>query len=956
MTGMKGLLNILIVIAALAVSACRGFQDPDDFLVPEPQEPFTLSVSKSTIESDGTDAAVLEITDANGLILTDEEYIRNTSFYIEELDEWRSGMGGDPSAPNVFTSIVDGTYTISAMYNGVSCVNSVKVKSQNRSKYEVFHKNVAIYRLTGTWCQYCPYMTEALSNVDDYTKDHSIVLEFHNNDEFSVPYNSAMDMAAMLLSRYGTSDDGYPYCIYSLGEGSGKRTVNDIQRFVKNQMTAAPARTGIKAESVVENGKVTVNATVKASAAGKYDLGVAILKDNCRPTSSDAYEEVYNDVVTMISGNFYAMSSGAFELEAGGEMNIAKVCEHADIMQGGKCKVVLFTLTESGGKTIVDNAVSFKVGDSVDYRYNTDSGAGLPDDDIPSGGYPQKMIGMQFTSTGCTNCPVLSGAIRNVEAEMPGRIIPVAFHMDYGGYEDPMTLPVNTKFYEKVNTGEGLPMFALNFRKSSSHIINEYAKIVSEIEHQAQTWPAVTGVAVSSRYDAESGKAEVTARFKADEAGVYRYHIFLVEDGIEAVQMGSDNGSYVHDNVFRAMSADNIMGARLNDGAELVAGKEYSVSRSIMLEEGWKPENMRVVACILRTDDGGVTFSGDNANVCALGESVDYYGNPLSGSDGELILSVDRSEVSEGSTEPVRFSVSHDGRDVTESALIICVASPQGLLKPEATDAVFLPDMAGTYEFVAWYRGLTSEPVYVTVSSAEEVEEGRFQRRVCVMEFTGAWCAQCPDGATLLNYLISRTYKDKAFALAFHNDDDYAIPQEQDLYKMFGWSGYPAYVTDMRDVGLLNEGGCAPSIEKSLYDTATHCGAAVSSVIEQETGTVTVNARVFAERSSSYRIAAYVVEDKIKGEQTMSTGSVNKEYTHRHVVRKMLSSNVRGESLGRLVAGSETEKSFEFTVEDGWNAANLSVAVLVIDEAGHVNNMAVCAADGGSMDYEYVNN
>lgn len=947
---------VLSLAAALILVSCHGFQDPDDFLVPEPQEPYTLSVSKATIESDGADAAVLEITDANGLVLTDEEYLRNTSFYIEELDEWRSGIGSSV-APNIFTSIVDGTYTISAMYKGVYCTNSVTVKSQNRSKYEVFHKNVAIYRLTGTWCQYCPYMTEALANVNDYTKDHSIVLEFHNNDEFSVPYNGSMDMAAMLLSRYGTSDDGYPYCIYSLGEGSGKRTVNDIQRFVKNQMTAAPARTGIKAESVVENGKVTINATVKASAAGKYDVGIAILKDNCRPASSGAYEDVYNDVVIMISGNFYALSSDAFELQAGDEMQLEKVCEHADIVPGGRCKVVLFTLTESGGKTIIDNAVSFKVGESVDYRYNTDSNTGTPGDDVPAADYPHRMLGMQFTSVGCTNCPILTSAIKNVEANMPGRIIPVSFHMDYGEYEDPMTLPVNTRFYEMVNTGEGLPMFALNFRKSSSHIVNEYAKIVSEIEHQAETYPAVAGVAVSSTWQEGSDKVEVTAKFKVNEAGEYRYHIFLVEDGIESYQVGSDGGSYVHDNVFRAMTADNITGTRLNGGNDLVTGKEYSVTRTISLEEGWNPARMSAVAVILNTEDSGETFCANNANVCALGESVDYYGNAMSDSEGQVVLTADRNEIKVGSGESVRFTVSYAGADVTGSALIICTSSPEGLQKPEAVDSEFSADLAGTYEFVAWYQGYTSEPVSVTVySDAEGTEEGRFQRRVCVMEFTGAWCAQCPDGATLLNYLVTRTYKDKAFVLAFHNEDDYAVPQEQELYKMFGWSGYPAYVTDMRDVGLLNEGGCAQTIETSLYDSPTHCGVSVSSVLDAGTGSVTVQAKVFAERSATYRIAAYVIEDKIKGEQTTSTGSKDKNYTHRHVVRKMLSSNVRGDSLGKLAAGSETEKSFGFTVEDGWNTANLSVAVLAIDDAGHVNNMAVCLADGGSMDYEYVNN
>ena len=97
-------------------------------------------------------------------------------------------------------------------------------------------------------------MSEALRNIDDYTKDHSILLEFHNADEYSVNYNGAMDIAEMLLKRF--SGDGYPYAIYSLANGSGKRTVNDIQRFVKEQLAANPAKTGIKASSEVVNGKL----------------------------------------------------------------------------------------------------------------------------------------------------------------------------------------------------------------------------------------------------------------------------------------------------------------------------------------------------------------------------------------------------------------------------------------------------------------------------------------------------------------------------------------------------------------------------------------------------------------------------------------------------------------------------------------------------------------------------
>lgn len=358
--------SFCFLAAAFAVS-CAGNVDPNDVLPGTPVEPYTLSADKSQIESDGKDAATLVVTDANGLVLTEGNYLRQVSFHIAETDEWRSGMGYEGEADK-FSSIIDGTYTISAMYSGKECENTVTVASQNRRKYELFHKNVAIYRLTGTWCQYCPYMTEALNNVDAFTKDHSVVMEFHNGDEFSVAYNPAMDLAAFLLNRYGTKDDGYPYCIYSISEGSGKRTVNDIKRLVMNRLVEHPAQTGIKASSTLAGGKLTVNASVMASVAGKYDLGMAVLKDNCIPTST-AHEDVYNDVVISASGNFYAMSTDSFTLEAEAEKTLVKEWESPEL-DADDCRVVLFTLREADGKVIIDNAVDFNIGETIDYRYN----------------------------------------------------------------------------------------------------------------------------------------------------------------------------------------------------------------------------------------------------------------------------------------------------------------------------------------------------------------------------------------------------------------------------------------------------------------------------------------------------------------------------------------------------------------------------------------------------------
>lgn len=482
-------------------------------------------------------------------------------------------------------------------------------------------------------------------------------------------------------------------------------------------------------------------------------------------------------------------------------------------------------------------------------------------------GYAKKQIAMQFTSVGCVNCPFLADAIKDVQKNRPGEIIPVAFHMDFGGYEDPMTLASNLKYFEKVATGEGLPMFALNFRKSSQHIINEYAKIVSEIDLQAKNYPAVCGVAVSAEFDSDARKVTVAAKFKSDVARIYRYHIFLVEDGIEYLQQGSDAESYIHNNVLRAYAGDNILGSKLNAGEYVEPGKEYEIAQTLDVSADWNADNMRVVVAVLDSRDGGKTFYANNAAECAFGKSSDY------AFEGDLPMI-----------------------------------------------------------------------------------ESRFQKHVCVMEFTGVWCSQCPEGATTVNYLVDRLYEGKTSLLAFHNGDVYALPQEQEFAAAFKFGVYPSYIIDMRKdmIGELCKGGCGADIDEALYNSAVHCGAAVECSFDPATKTAEVNAKMFSELNTEYRIAAYVVEDKVIGEQTMSDNTVRKDYSHRHVVRKMLSSTIYGDGLSKVAPETEKEKTYTFTVADDWDIEKLSVAVLILDKKGSVNNMATCAVNGGKMDYEYL--
>ena len=250
---------------------------------------------------------------------------------------------------------------------------------------------------------------------------------------------------------------------------------------------------------------------------------------------------------------------------------------------------------------------------------------GTPGTEVVSA-YKQQMVAMQFTSVGCVNCPVLATSIKNIQKNMPGVIIPVSFHLDYD-VTDPMTLSINKKFYEKVDLikdgSPGLPMFALNFRQSSKHIVSEYAKIQSEIEYQAENFPVTCGVAIETSYDASKKSISVNARFKSDVAAPYRYHIFVLEDGIQYGQAGDETGSYVHDNVLRAIAGDDVRGTRLNSGNALEVDKEYSVQKNMSVSESWNPAKLRVMVAMLK-EDSASEWGSYNANVCTVGSSVDY--------------------------------------------------------------------------------------------------------------------------------------------------------------------------------------------------------------------------------------------------------------------------------------------------------------------------------------------
>ncbi|MBQ8810122.1 MAG: Omp28-related outer membrane protein [Bacteroidales bacterium] len=328
------------------------------------------------------------------------------------------------------------------------------------------------------------------------------------------------------------------------------------------------------------------------------------------------------------------------------------------------------------------------------------------------------------------------------------------------------------------------------------------------------------------------------------------------------------------------------------------------------------------------------------------------------------VLKAGDVEIDLASETRTEFTVTYNGADVTGESVI---SSPTA----EVMGNVFMPQQEGTYTFVAEYSGRLSNEVTVNViDSAPEYVESKYDRHVCVIEFTGAWCINCPEGYDKMMGVLSKPsmakYKENIHICAFHSDlegtDTLAIPATQDVFKLFDGLAYPSFATDLRESGVLTSEGISlfqPSIMASFNDCPAHCGVAVSSTLNPDGTEAEVTARVMSEKTSDYRVVILVVQDRIKGwQKTPMFSEGQPDYNHSHVVRKVVTSysgTFTGEKLtddGRIAAGSEASKTWTVDIDSRWVLENTEVYAIVLDKDGYVNNMNVCHIDGGDSGYD----
>lgn len=358
------------VMLALVLAAVVSCGDP----IGSNDGELTIVVDKTQIESDGKDAAVFKIMRGSVEVSTEDEM--GSVFFKNVADGTRL-----PRYSKSFTSIADGEYEFVGIYNGEETVNSVKIKSVNRADYEVYHRNVAVFKLTGTWCVNCPRMTSALHSLEGDAAEHSIVLACHSEEKghpFYVPYNGT-DLASSIFIQMGESSASYPtncYDMVSLSTSSSTVTIADE---IMQRRISSPANVGIKISSVrLDGNTMKVSASVKASAAGTYDMVCALVADNLKYEGgyTDNDEDLYSNVVLAVSGDNFLTYRSASVFDLAKDAEYSRDFEFtfdnapSESVLKNMRAVILVHKKNADGTSEVNNCAECSYGKTQDYQYN----------------------------------------------------------------------------------------------------------------------------------------------------------------------------------------------------------------------------------------------------------------------------------------------------------------------------------------------------------------------------------------------------------------------------------------------------------------------------------------------------------------------------------------------------------------------------------------------------------
>lgn len=315
----------------------------------------------------------------------------------------------------------------------------------------------------------------------------------------------------------------------------------------------------------------------------------------------------------------------------------------------------------------------------------------------------------------------------------------------------------------------------------------------------------------------------------------------------------------------------------------------------------------------------------------------------------QLTLKASKTTVEADAQDVVEFTVTdQNGKDYTNESTMHFQNKDTG----EFIDSKWTFFDDGKYTIRARYNGVYSNEVVITAQNHAKYE--KYYRNVAIYQMTDVECLNCPKLSVILEKLEEKD-PGRLVRMAFHGkyskNDPFEIPATGELVSIFGINGWPTAIVDMREktVGSAFAGvDIQPMINKSRQDLAA-CGIKINSSVSGRTATITTE--IAFDKDGEYSVGYAVLADNLQAAQAGAEAG----YRHNATVRAI--SGVMGGAIGEQKAGTTWTQEPAFTVELGNEPIeDTRVVVFVLrktaDNKWYINNIATCAADGGSVDYK----
>lgn len=238
-----------------------------------------------------------------------------------------------------------------------------------------------------------------------------------------------------------------------------------------------------------------------------------------------------------------------------------------------------------------------------------------------------------------------------------------------------------------------------------------------------------------------------------------------------------------------------------------------------------------------------------------------------------------------------------------------------------------------------------------------------FNHRIILLQHTGTYCSNCPNLMTSLKALSELDeYTSKYQHVAAHSYNEEGDPAYSqaaaNLSQAFCSGYYPELTFNLtkENTGTSLAVNVITGIIDQLHKESADVG--ISAAAGLSGNALGVNVQIKAAKAGQYRIAAWVLEDGIRGKQ--EGAGEDWMNTHSNAVRAMagntLNMRIYGEKMGELQVGQTAEKSFSVALDESWKAENCKVLV-VVNAAGSdgrydLANCVVCPI-GGVVTYDY---